>query len=151
MRTYDRISSFFFTILALAICLESMRLGIGSFDNPGPGLVPLGCGLILGIVGLIVFACTFIGLPEAKEFLWGPETKIWKVVVSLVLLGCYAILIDFFGFILITFLWMSISCRWVGGMGWKGTMLTSVIATVTSYILFVIILKVNFPRGFIGF
>jgi hypothetical protein len=51
MEKYDRISASFWICIALAICIESLRLGPGSFINPGPGFVPLASGLILGIVG----------------------------------------------------------------------------------------------------
>jgi hypothetical protein len=40
MAKYDRISTIFFVGFALAICVESIRIGPGSLSNPGPGLIP---------------------------------------------------------------------------------------------------------------
>ena len=65
MTKYDRMSTLFFIGLAIVICEESIRIGAGSLSNPGPGLIPLGSGLILGIFGLIVLVRTF------KEFIKG--------------------------------------------------------------------------------
>ena len=151
MKTYDRVSSLFFVVLAFAICVESIRLSPGSLGNPGPGLIPLGCGFILGIISLIVFTRTFKGLPQAREAFWGPGVKKWNSILSLVSLTGYGLLLDFLGFILVTFLWMSFLCRWVGGMGWKGTIFTSVVTTFFSYVLFYMILGMHLSRGILGF
>ena len=151
MKTYDRVSSLLCVALAFAICAESIRLGTGSLFNPGPGLIPLGCGLIFGIISLIVFALTFRGLPQAREAFWEPGAKKWSVVLSLVSMGGYAFLINFLGFPLVTFLWMFFVYRWLGGMGWKGTIFSSVVTSLSAYVLFETILEVHFPVGILGF
>jgi len=38
---HDSISTLFLVGLSFAICVESIRLGAGSFSNPGPELFPL--------------------------------------------------------------------------------------------------------------
>ncbi len=151
MKAYDRVSSLFFTFLAIAICVESIRLGPGSLVNPGPGLIPLGCGLILGMIGLIVFTRTLKGLPQAREAFWGAGTNKWKAILSLLSLLSYGLLLDFLGFILVTFIWMNFLCRWIGGMGWKGAIFTSFITTLGTYVLFDRILGMQFPRGMLLF
>jgi putative tricarboxylic transport membrane protein len=152
MAKYDRMSTLFFMGLALAISVESIRIGPGSLSNPGPGLIPLGCGLLLGIIGLIVFIRTLTGAsPEAGEVLWKPGTK-WRNIISVFLsLICYAFLVDVVGFHTVTFLWLTFLCFWVGRMGWKKTMLTSVVTTLLSYLLFEHFLGIRFSRGIMGF
>lgn len=147
----DRKSTLFFEGLAIAISVESIRLGPGSFSNPGPGLVPLGCGLILGILCLIVFVLTFKNPSNLKEVVQGERVKWHSVISVLISMLGFGFLIDFLGFPLAAFLWMSFVCRWIGKMGWRGTFFISVVATLSTYLLFGYLLEVRFPRGILGF
>ncbi len=150
MARYDRMSTIFWVGVAMAICVESIRLGIGSLSNPGPGLFPLGCGLVLGIVGLIAFGRTLKNIGEAVRGLWNSETQWGKMISIIVSLLVYAFLIDLTGFRLITLVWMGFICRGIGRMGWKTTIFTSVITTFFCYILFEHYLGIRFPRGIFG-
>jgi len=152
MAKYDRMSALFFITLAVAIGVESIRMGPGSLSNPGPGLIPLGCGLILGIIGLVVFARTFVDASsQSGGILWKPGTK-WRNIISTFLsLVCYAFLVEVLGFHLITFLWLNFLCFWVGRMGWKATLFTSVVTTSLSFLLFEHYLGIRFSRGILGF
>ena len=152
MAKYDRMSALFFVFLAIVISLESIRIGPGTLSNPGPGLIPLGCGLILGIIGLAVFVRSLIDTsPAASGGLWKPGTK-WRNIVSTFLsLVSYAFLVEFLGYHLVTFLWLNFVCFWVGKMGWKTTVFTSVVTTSLSFLLFEHYLGIRFSRGILGF
>ena len=148
-------SALFFIVLAAAICEESIRLGPGSLRNPGPGLLPLGCGLLLGLLSLLgaVRPSAMAGLRDSEVkhgLLWKPGTKWRSLIFILVSLIAYAFLIDFLGFHLITFLWIGFVCRWVGGMKWRSTLITSGATTFLSYLLFEYFLNVRFPTGMLG-
>jgi hypothetical protein len=151
MTKLDRISTIFCIIIAVAICIESARIGPGSLSNPGPGLVPLGCGLVLGIFASIVLALTFKKNGEEGEVFWKSGTR-WRKLVSIVLsIVGYAFSIGFLGFRLVTFLWMGYVCWTVGEMGWKKAFLIAVITTFSSYLLFEHYLDIHFPKGVLGF
>ncbi len=150
MKKYDRISSLFFVVLSAAICVESIRLGPGSFSNPGPGLLPLGCGLFLGFLGIVQVAVSMKGFKGVQTLLWKPGTR-WRCLISIpVSLIAYAFLLDILGFHLITFFWTGFMCRGVGGMGWRSTLITSVATTFLSYLLFEYFLSVRFPGGILN-
>jgi hypothetical protein len=152
MTKYDRISTLFFIGVAIFICEESIRLGAGSLSSPGPGLIPLGSGLILGIFALIVLARTFVrNTSKGKGALWAQGTKWRNIVWGLLSMIAYAFLIDFLGFNLVTFLWMGFVCRGIGKMGWVPTIFTSVVTTLLSYLIFEHYLGVRFPHGTWGF
>src|ERR1022692_1821799 len=126
MIKYDRMSTLFFVGFAIAVSLESIWIGPGSLSNPGPGLIPLGSGLVLGILGLIGFFRTFVrssseGRPENAARLGG------STISALVSMVAFAFLIDTLGFLIVTFLWMGFVCRWIGRMGWKATIFISVV------------------------
>ena len=56
MNQYDRMSSGFWLLFSGYICVESFRLPLGSFRDPGPGFLPLLVGILLALV--LTSACT---------------------------------------------------------------------------------------------
>ncbi len=151
MARLERIVAVFWIGIAFAICIESLRMGPGSFSNPGAGLVPLGCGLILGLFGAIDLALTFKRTRGERIVVWKPGTQWGKMISIVVAITGYAFLLDFLGFHLITFLCM-VCVNWgVGEMRWKGAVLTSFLVTFSCYLLFEYSLEIPFPKGFFGF
>ena len=150
MTKKDRISAFFFFGIALFICIESIRIGVGSFGNPGAGFIPMGCGLGIGTMSLVVFAFTLKNSPKKKEVRPDGEIKLLSIFLALASMVAYAFLIDSLGFQLVTFLWMSFVCRWIGRMSWKSTIFTSLVATFTCNFLFGYFLEIRFPKGILG-
>jgi len=150
MTKYDRISTLFFVGFAIAVSLESIRIGPGSLSNPGPGLIPLGSGLLLGILGLIGFFRTLVspssaGRPENAATLGG------RTIAALVSMVAFGFLIDVLGFLTVTFLWMGFVCRWIARMGWKETIFISVVTPACTWLLFEYFLEIRFPRGIWSF
>src|SRR3972149_1151268 len=126
MTKYDRISTLFFVGLAIAVSLESIRIGPGSLSNPGPGLIPLGSGLVLGILGLIGFFRTFV--KSSKEGRREDAVKLGgRTMSARISMMAFAFLITTLGFLIVTLLWIRFVCRSVARMGWKGTIFTSVV------------------------
>ena len=149
MTKYDRMSTLFFIGLAIAIILESVRMGRGSLSNPGPGLIPFGCGLVIGILSLIVFVGTFRN--SSREGFRDKAMKFsWNIISALISMVAFGFLVNPLGFYTVTFLWMGFVCRWIGKMGWKATIITSAIATFITWLLFGYFLQIRFPRGIMG-
>jgi hypothetical protein len=150
MAKHDRMSTLFFVGLAIAIIVESIRMGRGSLSNPGPGLIPLGCGLVIGILSLIVFAGTFRG--SSREGLRDKAMRFsWNIISALISMVAFGFLVNPLGFYTTTFLWLGFVCRWIARMGWKATIILSVIATLSTWLLFGYFLEIRFPRGIMGF
>lgn len=150
MGKYDRMSALFWVGMGIAISVESIRLGPGSLSAPGPGLIPLGCGLFLGVFGFILFVRTFKIVAEGGEVIQEQVTQWDKLIFVLASLIGYAFLIEFLGFLLVTLLWMGFIFR-LGKIGWKATVFISVVSTSLCYILFGYYLGIRFPRGILGF
>jgi hypothetical protein len=49
MTKRDRITIYCFVVFSLFICEESWRLGLGNFNQPGPGFVPFGSAMIIAL------------------------------------------------------------------------------------------------------
>lgn len=148
MSKYDRICGLFLVAFGCVISVESIRLGPGSLSAPEPGLIPLGCGLLLCILGLSEFLLTFRRKrqDEEKNLIW-VKGNMGKVVITLLSIVAYAILINTLGFHLTTFIWMIVICRLLSEAKWKTAIVTSLIATSSSMILFAYLLGIRFPRG----
>jgi hypothetical protein len=149
MKRYDRMSTLFFLALAIAVILESIRVGPGSLSVPGPGLIPLGCGLGLGVLSLIVFAVSFQDVSEGAPLKKAAGLG-WGTASTLLSMVAYGFLLDPLGFRLVTFLWLAFVCRWIGRLGWKATIVTSVTSTFFTWLLFEYFLEIRFPHGVMG-
>lgn len=150
MDRLDRMSALFLVGVGIAICVESIRLGVGQVSDPGPGLIPLGCGIVLGFFGSIVVMRTFKIPTEGREDISEHRVQWQKLTIILASLIGYALLLDFVGFLLVTLCWMVFICR-VGKIGWKASIFISIITTLLSYILFEYYLGIRFPRGVFRF
>ena len=54
MKAYDQTSGFFWLLLSICVCLESLRLGIGTLRNPGMGFMSFWASVILGVLSLVL-------------------------------------------------------------------------------------------------
>ena len=150
MGTYDRVSTIFILGFALFICAESYRLGPGSFSQPGPGFLPLGSGLVIGILALLLFCG--VGRkkrgmkpdPSAGGIAW---RKVGGVLASLI---AYAGLLNVLGFHVVNVLWLGFVCKGMGKMGWAAALGISLGSAFLSYLLFEYYLAIRFPRGVFG-
>jgi putative tricarboxylic transport membrane protein len=147
---YERVSAFFILCYALFICVESYRLGLGSLSQPGPGFVPLGSGVVIGIFALLLLSGTGRKKKEMKaissrgHIAW---RKPGSVVISLL---AYAGFLNVLGFYLINIVWLVFVCKVIGKMGWGATLGLSLGSAVLSYFLFENYLTIRFPRGVFG-
>ena len=94
MKTIDTFSSLFLIILGILFSAGSFRLGIGTVNAPGPGLIPLGAGSLLILFSLAIIVEAHVGKKvEQKVHLF--KGKRWGIALSvLITLFAYALLLD---------------------------------------------------------
>lgn len=146
------ISSLFFLLIGLYVCLHSYRLGLGHFHEPGPGFIFFSTGALLSIFSLIDLMINFLVKKEKhatlKE-LWS-GTK-WKNVVIVVIAICiWSYLFNLLGFFLSTFLLMILLFAFIESTRWWIVILAALITISMSYLIFKLWLNIPFPQGFIG-
>ncbi len=127
------------------------KLGIGKLNTPGPGLMPFILGLLFSI--LAVFAMIRIlrqkeqqNKPAGEEEPDQQETVYKKVILVVIALFAYAILLEPLGFILTTFLTMTLLFRSAGIKRWIIAAVYSGVVVLITYFLFTY-LGVRFPPG----
>jgi putative tricarboxylic transport membrane protein len=148
MRNADQSSSLFWLVIGIGIALCSLKYGIGTFHEPGPGFITFFAGVILIILSLGLFFSS-LGDQEGRsglKNLWaGLETG--KVLYVVVLLVAYLLLLKPVGFLISTFFLLFLLFRVKGSYGLKTIFLLSSLVTLGSYIIFEIWLKAQLPKG----
>lgn len=123
--------------------LTGWRLDIGTPKLPGPGFFPL------------LIACAMAGLgislllrpgPQERAALTGPSR--WKpLFIALFSVLAYALVLFEVGYLLSTFALLAIQLRWVERQSWRAALITAVLASAVSLVLFRAVLRVPLPVG----
>ncbi len=145
------ISSVLWLCIAIAVLIASIRLGIGPFNNPGPGFLAFCAGLLLAVLsGALIVA----GLKGKEQS--APLSELWKdrnwnipllVVAALVL---YCLVLPGLGFLTATFALLAVLFALNKINPWL-TISGALLITISSFVLFDFLLKMPLPRGFFGF
>jgi putative tricarboxylic transport membrane protein len=152
MRNPDQSSSLFWLVIGIGIALCSLKYGVGTLHEPGPGFITFFAGAILIILSLSLFFSSFRDQKARTRLqsLWaGLETG--KVLYVIVLLITYTFLLKPVGFLISTFFLLFLLFRIKGSYHLKTIFLMSLLVTVGSYIIFEIWLKAQLPKGVLGF
>ena len=149
MRTDDRISSIVLLILSILICLGSVKYHLGSFNKPDAGTFPFVLGIVIASLSVLVLIKTKFekGVAEEQQKLWSGTQGKTKVLYILLALVAYGLLLERIGYTLTTFILFLFLLK---GNKWKFVIGWSLIASVGSYILFHIALHVELAQGFLG-
>jgi hypothetical protein len=143
-------------IIGLAICLYSYKMGLGSFNEPGAGFVAFLTGLFLMIMGTSIFIQrkrVIQGVPkdERTEICNSEESfvesTVFKLVYIVALLLIYALLLNYLGYILTTFLVMFGLFLGPVRRRFAFAFTASLISAGITYIVFEVWLHSQLPRG----
>ena len=123
--------------------LTGWRLDIGTPKLPGPGFFPLLIACAMAGFGISLLLRP--GLQE-RAALTGPSR--WKpLFIALLSILAYALALVELGYLISTFALLAIQLRWVEGQSWRTSLITAVMASAVSLILFRVALKVPLPVG----
>jgi NADH:ubiquinone oxidoreductase subunit 6 (subunit J) len=148
----DVIGGLFFLAVGILFAVYSQSVDIGTMEEPGPGFLPLWAGVLLALMSAILLIKTFLQKKHEKGESFFPEHDSWKrvcmVVASLIV---YNLLLQYVGFILITFLFVAFLVKFVFPQTWLRTLVTAALSTAGAQLIFVNLLEINFPKGLLGF
>jgi TctA family transporter len=150
MGRLDRISSIVLIIVAMTVCVGSIRIGLGTFHAPGSGFVPFLAAIFLGLFSIP----TLIRATREKksEITSSPEPiDLRKGIKAIVGLFVYISLLPILGYVIGTFLLMIFFFKGVENLKWKWALITAIITVVTSELIFDVWLQGMLPVGFIDF
>ncbi len=152
MKNPDRKSSLVWLAFAGLICLESLRLPIGSLREPGPGFLPLVVGVLLGGLSGVCFLRAGVEASKQANVAWYSRER-WKNLVWILLaLFAYAGVLDFLGFVVSTFLLLVFLFRFgITPQRWVWAVGGGAIASLSCYAVFELWLRTQLPKGILGF
>lgn len=140
-------------LLALAAwtLVDSARYGIGSVTAPGPGLFPLLLAGVLCVVSvaLLIHQGRRSGAqarpddPQPADDRRGRKT-FWFVAA---LLFAYTLLLEPLGFVLSSFVCLSVLFKAGNAWRWPAASLAAAATVAIAYVVFIVLLNVPLPRG----
>lgn len=151
MRSPDFISGVFWLCLGLLLSLWSTQYQIGNLIQPGAGFLPLILGILLILLSLILLgqAKKSSRTPQGLAFSILPGG--WKKVVytvSIMLLATF--LFETIGYLLTFFLLLILLMQGAGPQRWRTTLLIAFFSALSIYMIFVLLLKQQLPKGLLG-
>lgn len=148
----ERISSLIFLLVGIYGLIFGIQLPLGSWREPGPGILPLILSTLLCMSGILRFIFgKRKGETEEKEKIIWRETgkKVVTPIKILVVTTLFILLLEKMGYLLSSSLFVFILFFWISRYRFLVALgLALVIGTGTWY-FFIKILAVQLPRGFL--
>ncbi|MFI7481224.1 tripartite tricarboxylate transporter TctB family protein [Kocuria sp. M1R5S2] len=132
----DRISPLLILGVAVFAIVEALRLGVGDFSRPGPGLWPL---LVAGTAAALTPVIFVVG----QRFSVPERSGLLRVVVILAALWLFVVAYPWMGFVGAGALMVFLVTRVAAREGWVASLLLSALAPAAAYVLFGTLLGVN--------
>ena len=151
----DGTAGLFGTFFGIFIIIKSFSLDIGGFHQPGSGFFPLFGGILLSVLSLVLlFRSILVGFRTTGVMARGEKGGVgkspWVVVYAFIGFLIYALMFEWLGFILSTFLLVIFLLRILEPKKWSIMLLTGATVASAAYIIFNVILKSGLPKGLLG-
>src|SRR5207244_11468379 len=131
----------------IVVLLERfINLKLASLRSPRPGFFPVWGGVVLGRLSLVLLLSSLKNMGTLSFSVLKPS----KLLLVTGALLAYLLLLETFGFMTITFLFLFLLFR-MEYRGWVFSAVTALIGAVSSYALFQLWLKTQLPAGPFGF
>jgi putative tricarboxylic transport membrane protein len=151
-RKKDRLSGLILACLAIGICIESVRLDVGTLHTPGPGFFSFLSGAVLFLLSFIVFLRSLKGVSYEEEApFWTSTRGASSALYTLILITLYTIGMNYIGFFISTFVFMAVFLKIIEPHRWLVALLVSLFSSLLAYGIFKVWLDVPLPSGIIGF
>jgi len=146
-----QISSLVWLIFSVFIAVESLRMPVGSWRDPGPGFLPLGTGILLGVLSILNIYRSRRGEAAAAKEPWYSPDRWPKLLIVTASLFIYLLLWPILGFLVCTIALLLFLFRTVEPQTWKVTVGASLLISLAFYGIFEVWLKTQLPKGLWGF
>jgi hypothetical protein len=148
----DQVSSGIWFFIGVTICLASLQYRIGTLSSPGSGFMPLLSGLAIAFLSIVGFIHATIRKNRDETWTGILRAVHWeKALIVVISLFAYGFLMGTIGFFSSTFLFIGFLLRIIVPHRWSWVIGGSLLISVSSYIVFEILLRAQMPKGFLGF
>ena len=150
MNRFEKKSSLLWLISSLIIIGGASTYPFGTWSRPGPGFLPLLCGIVMAVLSAVVLLQALWESRRIEKKAKGEPflPARWpKLALALIILLGYGFLLEVGGYLLVTFTFMLLVLKVVEPLQWRTALVEAFLATGVSYMLFEVWLKVPLPQG----
>jgi len=151
MKTLDQTSSLFWLLVSILVFAESLRIGVGTVQNPGMGFMTFGASAILGILSLVLFLQASLRKEDVRHKPLFAGTLWRRILFVLLALTVYARVMPVLGYLISTFVLMTLLFGILEKKRIKFVPLYALVATLFTHLVFSKWLNCQFPHGLFGF
>ena len=141
----------FWLFFSLVVCIEASRLKLGAINNPGPGFFPFSAGSVMLILSLAALFHSIRKRDQKEKAGQEEPFRWWNIVIILAAIVAYTLSLERIGFIINTFLFISILLKVVEPQSWKTSVLGGLITAIAANLVFNVIFRAQIPSGILGF
>ena len=153
MKRRDIVSGLFWLSIGIGLSVWTLTsYEIGRLTQPGTGYLPLWLGILLILLSLILLVAQIKKSPGARQAV-PPRARSggWKkAVYTILVLIVAAFFFERVGYLLTFFCLIVLLMKGVEPQSWKRILLTALLTSVGVYVVFILLLEVQLPRGFLG-
>jgi putative tricarboxylic transport membrane protein len=135
--------------LGAFVLFASTWISVAGVHRLSPRTFPYTVGVLLLACGLALALKSWTLRGEGPVIAWPDRVGIRTIVVSLVFVACYIALMNLLGLPLATFLYLALSIWYLNRSKWVTAVVIALITGVVSYYLFIHLLGLSFPAGFL--
>jgi len=145
MKRLNQATSLSLIGLSILIITSSLKIGVGNLQAPGPGFLGFLASILLLVLSFVIFIQdSKRGVGEKASFGWENLSKPFIITVALC---SYAFFLEILGFLLSSFILMTIMLLISNPRRWYYHMFVAFIIVNVSYLVLCKLLRVVFPVG----
>lgn len=137
-----------FLLSAFYLSYSLTHYQLGSIRLPKEGFMPLIVGVAATLISAFLTVQSFLDKGDAQNVKFNISWKKFFLLVAFSLL--YALLLNFLGYLIASFLFLLAVLKIAGVEGWKKPLIISLVASVAFWLIFKIALGVMLPAGLLG-
>ncbi len=147
MRKSDVMSALCWFVLGAVVMVSAYELRLGTFNNPGAGLVPFLLGALLaGAAVPVLTGGVHHDGSEPADPAWVPSDLRNPAIIATCVVA-YGLILEVAGFMAATFLFLLALLKLLEPRPWRRALAIAAIAAVVAQAVFVVLLEVELPAG----
>jgi putative tricarboxylic transport membrane protein len=135
--------------LGIFVLIASTWISVAGVHRLSPRTFPYTVGALLLACGIALALKSWALREEGPAIAWPDRVGIRTITVSLVFVACYIALMNLLGLPLATVLYLTLSIWYLNRAKWVTAVVIGLITGVVSYYLFIQVLGLSFPAGFL--
>jgi putative tricarboxylic transport membrane protein len=151
MRRADQITGIVMLVFSLTVAYASWQMPQRVEFGPGMGFFPFWLAVLMAVLSALLLIDASMRKTASSRSPFPARRALLNVVLVLAGLGAYIAFLDEVGFFVSTILFISFLLGVVEKEGWLKTCMVSVLATISLFIVFRILLDVRLPENMFGF